>query len=305
MERQRILRVLKGLKSPVEQSVVLKEYYSSWRKFNRDTKEGFFAIYERFKKEHLADLEGGPLKLYLLFGFYANNSYGHSWPSIATIADFFGTQTRTIDSWMKVLVDRGLIYRDRTDKKSHTTFLVPYSDTLLKQKPRKNHEQDGQEMLEDILSVLLDMQSVYGTVVRIVHLFHWGRKKAMPDARKTYHLLLIITKREDDVLICHYRILRKLSDQGVSELFVDEPSLFESHFTYLGKPVIGIAVEHGVPVNVKGEYQAYLMELARDLVAVSEEQLQEMPRVSYGNIEDVLESEEAAMELTEEEDDEE
>ncbi|WP_157721821.1 hypothetical protein [Tumebacillus avium] len=52
---------------------VLKSYYDSWRRTNRD---GFTIIYNDFRDKHLADLAGGPLRLYLFLSFAAANEGG-------------------------------------------------------------------------------------------------------------------------------------------------------------------------------------------------------------------------------------
>lgn len=130
-------RVLTQLMSADDEQVALKSYYASWRSFNKDTEEPFFALYEGFKNQHLATLESGPLRLFLYFGFHSKNQTGDSWHSISTIAEFFNTQTRTVDNWIKTLVDKGLIYRVRKGHRSHTTYIIPYSDTLIQAKPKE------------------------------------------------------------------------------------------------------------------------------------------------------------------------
>lgn len=110
-------------------------------------------------KELLKDLDEGALRLYLYFGFVADNDFGHSWHSIETISEYFGKQTRTIDHWIKKLVDAGLIYRAKDKKKSYTRFLIPYTDTIIEQKPNKKHLEisflGGQVIYPILISFLL------------------------------------------------------------------------------------------------------------------------------------------------------
>ncbi|WP_186315430.1 helix-turn-helix domain-containing protein, partial [Bacillus subtilis] len=137
----------------------------------------FLSLFNKFKDEHLATLEPGPLRLYLYFAFHANNKSGYSWHSIQTMAKFFKTQTRTIDNWIKVLVDKNLIYRERTDKLSNTTFLVPYSNTVLRHAYVNKKEYNDQELLDDLISLIKRRRNVYGEIVKVYHIFQWVMKK--------------------------------------------------------------------------------------------------------------------------------
>src|SRR5690606_34304840 len=77
------------------QDKALKDYYKSWKDMNSKSKATFTAIDNSFFTSGiLSELDSGPLKLYLYFSHAAKNEYGHSWHSIQTIADYFGTQTR-------------------------------------------------------------------------------------------------------------------------------------------------------------------------------------------------------------------
>lgn len=272
-----------------EGDVLQKNYYASWRDFNRDAKVPFFALYEGFKDKHLADLEPGPLRLYLYFGFAANNTYGHSWHSISTIANFFGTQTRTIDNWISKLVQAELIYRERTDQRSSTTYLIPYSDTLMKQRPRKRHEEDNQELVNDLLSVINSRAEVYGEIVKVYHLFQWATKgkQRQPIKESNIQWILILSKRDNDVLIGHYYPLKKSNHLGVNSLDVDL-GIFDSPFTYNGQAVTGVALNHRTRIsdtNNRGD----VLELIRDLAIAETEHLEQHLILQYGDISTLFE----------------
>ncbi|MDP9729509.1 helix-turn-helix domain-containing protein [Alicyclobacillus sp. TC] len=117
-------------------------------------------------------LDSRPLRLYLYFGFAANNKLGHSWPSIETIAKYFGKQTRTIDYWIQQLVEAGLVYRERDTQKSSTTYLVPYGDTFMRQRLSRVFEEDNQDIFDNLIDVIEQRRAVYGSIVGVFHLFH-------------------------------------------------------------------------------------------------------------------------------------
>src|SRR5690606_15562531 len=121
----------------------------------------------------LSELDSGPLKLYLYFSHAAKNEYGHSWHSIQTIADYFGTQTRTIDNWIRSLVDKNLIYRAPKGQKSYTTYLIPFSDTLISHPAPRKYATDNQELLNDLVEYIQGLESIYGKIVGVHHLFQW------------------------------------------------------------------------------------------------------------------------------------
>lgn len=112
----------------------LRNEYKSWKKKMKIEGQPFFMIYKTFQNEHLADISGGALKLYMYLGFQSNNFTGESWHSVETIADYFGNDPRTVQKWFKELEDRHLIQRvQRGYKWISNTFLLPYgkeSDAL-------------------------------------------------------------------------------------------------------------------------------------------------------------------------------
>jgi DNA-binding MarR family transcriptional regulator len=269
----------------------LRNYYSQWRQNNTAMKSPFFALFRSFKeKDLLKDLDEGALRLYLYFGFVAGNENGASWHSIQTIAKYFGNQTRTIDIWIKKLVDAGLIYRTRDDKKSNTTFLIPYTDAIVNVQPTKKHESDDQDLLDDLLISIRRLSAVYGPIIKVFHIFHWGRdsrsKKVTEDAVTT-NFLFIITKRQDGILVGHRHHLRKSADYGISLLNIEEVVIFESPFVYKDSQVAGVAVKHTYRLRQKENIET-LIGLMRDLSAISEDTLLQHPSVAYGRIEDVF-----------------
>jgi len=268
---------------------VVKSYYSSWRTVNSDTNSPFVALYSSFKDKHLATLDAGPLKLYLYFSFHANNTNGHSWHSIQRIASFFDTQTRTIDNWIKVLVDKELIYRERTDKLSNTTFLIPYSNTILFQRPTKKYESDSQELLDDLISLIKSREFLYGEIIDVYHLFQWNPKKDTTVKENT-QFLVILTKRKNGIIIGHFYELKKMTEYGVSDLEIDDLAYFSSSFQFKGANVKGIALNHLTPVKYKKNTKV-LLDLCEQIVQAQGEDFELLPQaeIEYGPIATVLE----------------
>jgi len=105
----------------------LREEYRKWKVLTQKINTPFFIIYNDFKEEHLEDISGGALKLYLYLGFHSKNYTGESWHSVDAIAGYFGRDKRTIKGWFKELEERKLIKRiQRGFKWKANTFLLPY-----------------------------------------------------------------------------------------------------------------------------------------------------------------------------------
>ena len=284
--------LLRPISSTDEKDLSLKEYYQSWRKHNREGKMPFITIYNEFKeKSLLKDLEGGPLKLYLFFTFAANNDYGHSWHSIQNIANYFGTQTRTIDNWLKPLVEKDLIYREQKGKKSHTTFLIPYSNTLIKHSPTSKREKDDQVVLDGILTKIIKRRALYGEVKKVFHTFQWKNTKGKPDNSNNTQVIFIITKRSNGILIGHICSLKKSKHLGVNELNIEDNSVFKSPFKYEGENVTGIILSHEIQLTRRSSTPA-ILELLEHLDLIEGWQLEERPELQYGPIEEFFIEEE-------------
>ncbi|GMK49135.1 hypothetical protein PghCCS26_62650 [Paenibacillus glycanilyticus] len=281
----------------------LKGYYSQWRKTNTAMRSPFFQLYRSFKdKGKLRDLDDGALKLYLYFGFVTGNDNGASWHSIDTIADYFGKQTRTIDNWIHSLTEAGLIYRTRDGNKSHTTFLIPYTDAIVSLQPTNKHSSDDQELLDDLVAKIQKLSAVYGQITDVFHIFHWGwdkRSKKPSEKAEQADFLLIITKREDGeegVMIGHRHQLRHSSENGVNQLNIDEVATFTSPFQFNGQSVKGLAVSHTYRLISKDSIGTW-MDLLRDSTKFTDDHMMLHPKVQYGMIKDFeYEDEEADLE---------
>lgn len=283
--------IIPSITAEDDTDLALKEYYSSWRKTNSENNSSFIALYSSFKEKHLADLEAGPLRLYLYFCFAANNSYGHSWHSIQKIADFFGTQTRTIDNWIKVLVEKNLIYREQKGKKSHTTYLIPYSNTLVKQKLPKKIKEDNQQVLDSLIKVIQQRKFLYGDIIKVFHIFQWGKNKSeKPVKSKNEQLLFIITKREDGILTGHQYFLKNSGHLGINTLEVGDAAIFKSPFLFNNEHVTGLALPHSI--RFKDSNTDAILDLLEKLAYAEDWQLSEHPEVEYGEISDLLQDEE-------------
>lgn len=265
----------------------IKGYYQSWRSINQATKKPFAALFSSFKDEHLKTLEGGPLRLYLFFSFAADNQTGHSWHSIKSIADYFETQTRTINNWIQVLVEKDLIYREQTNKKSHTTYLIPYSNTWIKHSPPTKVDKDEQKSLDTLVNQIESLSPIYGDIVRVYHLFQWRMKNYSLNPDDSFQALFIITRRKNGILVGHRYDLNHSEHLSISELNIEDISLFNSPFLYKEESIKGLALPHDIPIERKANSDA-LLDLMKDLVESEEWELDEQPKVQYGQKDDVL-----------------
>lgn len=233
-----------------DKDTTIKNYYSSWREFNKgndDSKETFAMIYTSFKDNILPDIEGGALKLYLFFAFNATNSSGDSWYSVEKIADFFKVGSRTVDKWIKILMEKDLIYRDQNDHKSATTYLLPYSTTLMKAKTTGTYPNDTQEIIDDITASLKKQETIFGEILGVFHLFQWG--KSRKKLKRNTQWILFITKRSNGILTGHYYELKSSDNYVISKRQFEETYFFESHFNYNNQPLLGIALSNEVDIN--------------------------------------------------------
>lgn len=272
-----------------EKDDLIKNYYSSWRDFNQASNASFAAIYSTFKEKHLASLDPGPLRLYLYFSFSANNKTGQSWHSIQTMAKFFNTQTRTIDNWIKALVEADLIYRERTDKLSNTTFLIPYSDTFMSLVPSKKHKENDQNLVNDLIDVVSRRKEVYGKIVKIYHLFQWRRIKTTETKEDPNHYLLIITERPNGVIVNHLYHFDKMFKYGIDELEVDGISTFKSPFKYQNEVIKGIAIDSELQIHINKNTR-YIADVFNQLKNAEEDDLYHHPKVNFGLIDDFFEN---------------
>lgn len=102
--------------------------YSNWI---NSKQENFARLYNSLK-DYLPYISKGPLSVYIVYLIHANNETGSSFPSIDTIANMLDVSDRTINNWNSVLLDLGLIYREKTGSRlSSTTFLLPTSDYIV------------------------------------------------------------------------------------------------------------------------------------------------------------------------------
>lgn len=267
----------------------LKDYYKHWRELNQKSNSSFTAINNSFfTKKILSDLEPGPLKLYLYFSHVASNEFGHSWYSISSIAEYFDAQTRTIDNWIKVLIDKNLIYRAQKGNKSHTTYLIPFSNTLIMHSAPKKRTEDNQGLLDDLTTKIGELESLYGEIIKVHHLFQWSSRKGQPVHRdRSVQILLIITKRSNGVLIGHIHVLRKSSHLSVSELEIEEQSIFQSPFMFSGKNVIGIALTPFPSLQTRASIRDRI-DLVSELASIEEWELKDRLELEYGDKDNLL-----------------
>lgn len=267
----------------------LKGYYRSWKELNQKSKSSFTAIDNAFfTNKLLKDLEPGPLKLYLYFSHVARNNSGHSWHSIQTIADYFDVGTRTIDNWIKGLGDNGLIFRAPKGSKSYHTYLIPFSDTLITHPAPKKRAEDDQSLLDDLIAKIQEHEYLYGEIIQVHHLFQWTSSKENTLNRdSSIQMLLIITKRKNSVLIGHIHTLRKSDHLGVSELAIEEQSIFKSPFIFNERNVVGIALTPFPSLKKRASIRDTI-DLVGELASIEEWELLDRPELEYGNKDDIL-----------------
>ncbi|WP_042375283.1 helix-turn-helix domain-containing protein [Neobacillus jeddahensis] len=269
-----------------------KKYYSSWREFNKgnnDSKETFAMIFTSFKENHLSKIEGGALKLYLFFCFNSNNTDGDSWYSIEKIADFFKVGTRTVDKWVKILVDRQLIYREQATHKSATTYLLPYSTTLMKAQTTGSYPDDSQEIIEDITNSLKKQKQIFGNVIGVFHLFQWKiskSKKRLRTNTQNIQWILFITRRENGVLTGHYYELKASEDIVVSKRSIEETYFFTSPYTYDGNALLGIALDNENEIDITSNTYEPRKQLIEQLAIIDKSTLDPKYFIDYQEIEE-------------------
>jgi hypothetical protein len=267
----------------------LKGYYQNWKELNQKSKSSFTAIDNAFfTNKLLKELEPGPLKLYLYFSHVARNNSGHSWHSIQTIADYFESGTRTIDNWIKGLVDKDLIFRAPKGSRSYHTYLIPFSDTLITHPAPKKRTKDDQSLLDDLIAKIQELEFLYGEIIQVHHLFQWTSTKGNTLNRdSSIQMLLIITKRKNDVLIGHIHTLRKSAHLSVSELVIEEQSIFKSPFIFNDTNVIGIALKPFPSLKKRSSIRDTI-NLVSELASIEEWELLDRLELEYGNKDDIL-----------------
>lgn len=104
----------------------LRNEYGEWAKNNFSQKAGFFPIFYHLKN-HLPNLSGGAVSLFIYLGMHCNNSTGECYHEISTIAKYFKKTQRTVSAWFNELEKYGLIERFQINFNgvSHT-FIKPY-----------------------------------------------------------------------------------------------------------------------------------------------------------------------------------
>jgi predicted transcriptional regulator len=282
-----------------EQEERIKEYHAYWRRTNSNSNAPFVPIFNSFKDAHLATLEPGALRLYLFFALAANNQYGNSWHSIESIAKFFNTQTRTVNNWIKVLVDKNLIYREQNGKRTHTTYLIPYSNTIIRHQLKKNFKEDDQSVLDMFINKVKGYDFLYGSIIGVFHFFQWKTDSKKKPIKEGNHWLFIITKRPDGVLIGHNYPLKNSSDLGVSELIIEDSDIatFISPYQYEGHNIRGLVLKHDI--RLTDSNTGVVLQLTEDLAKAEAWNWDEHPKFEYGKIADLFLIEE----ITEQEED--
>lgn len=115
----------------------MENKYSNWRAEQFTNNEGFFPVFNDFRKI-MQFLSPGAISLYIYLGLHANYKTGEVFHSLARIAIHFDKSTRTISNWMKELEDFDLIKRKQLEINSVShTFLQPYNAENFKERYSK------------------------------------------------------------------------------------------------------------------------------------------------------------------------
>lgn len=277
-------KLITSIQAADEKEEALKGYHAAWRNNNTHSGATFVPLFTSFKESHLATIEPSALRLYLYFLYAANNQNGDSWHSIESIAKFFGTQTRTVNNWIKILVDKNLIYREQKDKRSYTTYLIPYSTTVIRHQPKKEFEEDNQNLFDLFIEKINHYEFLYGSIVGAFHIFQWKTDRKNKPIKKGSQRLCIITKRSDGVLTGHYYQLKKSDSLGVSELEIkgSDVSIFTSPFMYKNHNIKGLALTH--EIKLSNSNTGSFIKLIEDLAKIETSDWDEHPKVEYGDI---------------------
>lgn len=266
----------------------LRSQHSQWKKNNSLQKKGFTMIFSDFKDNNiLSKIDGGALKLYVFLSLAAKNQSGESWHSIETIADYFEVQTRTVDKWFKNLVELDLIHRHKFKGKSHTTYLLPYEDTVLNHKTPKSS--DYNQLVNKKKKELNNLKNIYGEIFKIVHLYQWrpsGETKGNSRIVVPNNILFIITKRENGILVGHKIPLKNLmGSDGVSEISLNGFYTFTSPLSNTENNIPGLALPNDPNIG-REENVGELINLMKDLAILTNEEIEEYDSIDYGKISD-------------------
>jgi predicted transcriptional regulator len=289
MARVRQFKLKSSVPGADEKEKMIKSYHQAWRNSNSASKAPFIPIFTSFKEEHLATIEPAALRLYLFFAFAANNLHGNSWHSIESIAKFFNTQTRTVNNWIKILVDKNLIYREQKGKRSHTTYLIPYSTTIIGHTIRLASKEDNQKVLDAFVKRIKEYEFLYGAIHKVFHFFQWktdSKKDVIPEGKQW---LIIITKRPDGILTGHNVSLRNSDEFGVNDTVIDDGDIgtFVSPFQFNNQSVKGLVLTHSIKVTSNSNAGS-MIKLIEDLAEIDDLDLEEHQSFEYGKISDLF-----------------
>lgn len=164
----------------------LKNNYSQWRKFRKDSKENYFIIPKELEN-YLPHFYNRALNLYLYYCFKAKNETGESWHAVTSIAENLGVTPKSINNWNKLLEDAGLIVRKEDGHFSKTTFLLPLSNYYTIEKDLT---------LDEYLKTV--EKEFDGDLKAIFHLFEWRKSKSEEEESQyddPYNVLCCVFER--------------------------------------------------------------------------------------------------------------
>lgn len=182
-----------GISSDTEK---YEESYGQWRKYNKDAKNTFHILPSGLK-EYLPYFDGKAMNLYLFYCLHSKNETGETWYSTKRCAEELGVTSRSINNWNVILEDIGLILRASNNKKSVSTFLLPLSDYVVKEKENifefiKKYKENDYKKKTD------------GKLVCIINLFQWRKNPETDNYDVPYNVIYLGFERKH-----HYEKMNK------------------------------------------------------------------------------------------------
>lgn len=234
--------------------------YKQWQKFkrnkthnNKSPYNGFFMTQGAIHK-YLPYLTTRALNLYILYGLHSRTDSGKTWISIESCANKLSVDPRSINTWNKSLIKKGLIARVKEKESSMTTYLLPLSDFSY-------FENKTDPVTYDSFS----KEEINGKLTNVFHLFQWGKNPNSPNIYdQPNNMICLVYKREytlddantDTEVITKIVLFKNEKEAQVSintryDEFEDNLAFYFQSPYDLNRdvPTIGLAITHKTNLN--------------------------------------------------------
>ncbi|MFT8666920.1 MAG: helix-turn-helix domain-containing protein [Liquorilactobacillus ghanensis] len=176
---------------------LLKKQYSVWKNIEKKNIKQYFMLFNSIEP-YLQYLNGGALKLYIVYCLKSKNTTGESWHSLNSLANILNVSEKTVNNWNTTLKNLGLIFRVNGEKSSSYTFLAPtrsYINSNYSSKFKKNDFS-----LNDCFDIVKNLiQNELFDKVNILHFFQWRKDTATSKYTQPYNsLCFALTKKAKD-----------------------------------------------------------------------------------------------------------